>query len=487
MIFPLLTSPDCLCAIRAFLSATGAASNLQKIFSMKHTTLHDTWFAPYGIILRIVLLCMVCMLFPHEVRAGKQIFITTEKLVYPYPMNDTITVMGYLREVSAGVPVNISVSITLPDGNVTWLNPDMEFHTQDTLILQDFPFVAVPVAKLFETGGSKIFRPGGQAYGDLPAGKYIIRSTLSGAGVNDSSESIFFLVSEELLPSIAETPRPIIDSLDPPWGDAGSVIVINGRNLRGKPDLVDPSLIDRLQIKVTLAEQEIPIVDMDPDGEWLAVRLPTAPLTGDMIVNVTLPYWDMLEPPNHLLIPRVASFPSNAFPFWAAPVITSLGSTDIISGASVGITGRNFSKTSADNQVLFNGVPGTVTASTSTEMTVTVPIMPGTGLVSVCPVSNGIIGRSFTVRLAGPSVTSWYPRTIVPGSTLNIRGSNFSDTPEDIAIYLDGVPLEVLSASKTVVTARTPSNLPQGIYDLELLVYGASVQLPDAVRVVPVW
>ena len=104
----------------------------------------------------LVLVCLACTVCAH---AGRQIYLTPEKLVYPYPLDASMTIMGYLREVPAGTPVNISVSLALPDGNVTWLNPDMEFHVTQANILTQFPFVAVPVAKLFETDGSKIFRP----------------------------------------------------------------------------------------------------------------------------------------------------------------------------------------------------------------------------------------------------------------------------------------------------------------------------------------
>jgi hypothetical protein len=438
--------------------------------------------------MRIVVLCWFVLLSCSLAYGGLNIFLTTEKAVYPFPLEDEIQIMGYMREVPAGTPVDISVSLTLPDGNVTWLTPELEFHPGETEVLEQFPFVAVPVAELFKTDGSKIFDARDEAYGDLPPGRYVLKSRLQGGGVDDSSESVFFLVSEELLPSIAETPRPIIDELEPAWGYPGSIITIRGRNLRGMPELVEPALIDRFQIKVTLAGQEVPIVDMDDEGSWIDVQLPPYALSGDMIVNITLPYWDLIEPDDQLLIPRVASYASNAFPFWVSPEITGTGSSEgVMPGATVTFTGRNFSENVADNQVFFNGIPGTVTDATETTLTVVVPVIPAEQVLGVQVVSNGIAGPLFYVWPSAVRVTNWYPRTLIPGDTLYITGSGFSDTLEENWVFIGGVPQYVSSATATSLAVETSLSLQSGIMPLEVVVRGFSVNISDAITVVPVW
>lgn len=424
---------------------------------------------------------------PMNGYAGKQIYVTTEKAIYPYPLEDEIQIMGYLREVPAGTPVDIEISLELPDGNETWLNPDMEFQPSQYVILEQFPFVSVPAAELFKTDGSKILKPNGDAMGDMMAGRYVLKSELSGEGVTDTSESVFFLAPEELIPSIADTPRPIIDSVDPPWGGPGEIITINGRNLRGMEELVEPELIDKFQIKVTLAGQEIPITDMDTMGQWLKVRLPLAPLAGDIIVNLTLPYWDLLEPDDTLLIPRVASYPSNAFPFWVEPVITGVDSANIAPGSSVVFYGRNFSETVADNQLLFDEIPGTITAATADSLTVTVPQISTALPVAVEPVSNGIKGDPFYIYIASHSILNWYPRTLNGGENLTITGSGFSSTLEENAVFVDEVPLYISSATETKLIAVTSVGLKPGIHPLEVVVRGVSVKIDSAITVVPSW
>jgi hypothetical protein len=76
------------------------------------------------------------------------------------------------------------------------------------------------------------------------------------------------------------------------------------------------------------------------------------------------------------------------------PTITDISPGLGIAGDEVTITGTYFSATPADNTVSFNGVTATVTASTETSITTTVPAGATTGDVTVTSargkVSNGI-------------------------------------------------------------------------------------------------
>jgi len=429
--------------------------------------------------------------------AGRIIYLTPEKFVYPFPLDEEIQIMGYLRELTAGVPVDIEVSLELPGGSRTYLDPTLEFHPQRTRVFTGFPFVAVPTAELFSTDGSKIFQPGAAstdtaalgddvALGDMPAGRYLLRATLSGGGARDTSEAVFFLVAEEMLPAIAETPRPIIDGLDPPYGEPGSAVTIRGRNLRGDPDLVDPGLIDRFQIKVTLAGQELPVLDMDEKGEWLQAQLLAGATSGAFLVQVTLPYWDELDQ-DHLSIPRVAVFSSNAFPFFVQPRITALSTAGVFSGQYLEITGRNFNPDPVANQVLFDAVPGEVTLASETSLTVRVPELETAGPVVLTVVSNGICSAPMRLLVASPAIASWYPRTLVPGSTLTITGTGFSYTQEDNEVYLGDIALPVLTSTENKITVQTGTSLMPGVLPLRVVVNGASSRETAMVVVVPVW
>jgi gliding motility-associated-like protein len=88
-----------------------------------------------------------------------------------------------------------------------------------------------------------------------------------------------------------------------------------------------------------------------------------------------------------------------------APTITSFipGAGPV--GSSVTIAGTNFSSTPADNTVTFNGIAATVTASTTTTISVVVPLGAASGPVTVT-VNCQAVNSPFTVcSLSAPTTT----------------------------------------------------------------------------------
>lgn len=97
---------------------------------------------------------------------------------------------------------------------------------------------------------------------------------------------------------------------------------------------------------------------------------------------------------------------SNGLPYTVIqPIIPTITSIDPITGkigSTVTITGTDFSTTPMENEVRFNGTQATVTESTATTITTTVPAGATTGDVTVTrdEASNGIlftVTESFTV------------------------------------------------------------------------------------------
>ncbi len=75
-----------------------------------------------------------------------------------------------------------------------------------------------------------------------------------------------------------------------------------------------------------------------------------------------------------------------------APTITSFSPASAEVGASVTITGTNFDATPANNIVYFGSVKATVTAATTTSLTVTVPKSSVYGPITV--ISNSLLVKS---------------------------------------------------------------------------------------------
>ena len=88
----------------------------------------------------------------------------------------------------------------------------------------------------------------------------------------------------------------------------------------------------------------------------------------------------------------------------AQPTIGSFSPTSGPSGSSLTITGTNFNSTAANNAVFFNGAKGAVTAATTTQLTVTVPVGARSGFIDVVNVGTYRQAKSkvqFIVRFNG--------------------------------------------------------------------------------------
>ncbi len=104
------------------------------------------------------------------------------------------------------------------------------------------------------------------------------------------------------------------------------------------------------------------------------------------------------------------------------PTITGTTSTSGIMGALVSITGTNFSPTPSENIVKFNGMTGTVLASTTTSITTIVPTNATTGPLTVTRNCITVTAGTFTVLPYTPPCTS----VLLNGTTDKI---SFTDNP----------------------------------------------------------
>lgn len=98
------------------------------------------------------------------------------------------------------------------------------------------------------------------------------------------------------------------------------------------------------------------------------------------------------------------------------PTITSFTPISGPIGSTVIISGTNFDPTPANNIVMFNGTAATVTASTATSITTTVPVGATTGAITVMVgVNTATSATNFTVAPFNISFTT--PLSVTVGST----------------------------------------------------------------------
>ena len=145
-----------------------------------------------------------------------------------------------------------------------------------------------------------------------------------------------------------------------------------------------------------------------------------------------------------------------------APSITSFTPSSGETGATVTISGNNFSATAAENQVKFGAIAATVSAASPTSITTSVPAGASTGKISVTV--NGQTATSaadFTVNLA-PSINSFSPTSGTGGATITINGTNFSTTASQNIVKFNGATATVTAATATSLTVTLPNDATTG-------------------------
>src|SRR5262249_59993579 len=98
-------------------------------------------------------------------------------------------------------------------------------------------------------------------------------------------------------------------------------------------------------------------------------------------------------------------------------------------GTAVAISGTGFSATASQNAVTFNGIPAQITASSPTQIAVTVPAAATTGSIRVTsPGGSASSSTPFVVTSeAAPRITGFTPTVGTAGATLTvISGSDFA-------------------------------------------------------------
>ncbi|MBS1504043.1 MAG: IPT/TIG domain-containing protein, partial [Bacteroidetes bacterium] len=147
------------------------------------------------------------------------------------------------------------------------------------------------------------------------------------------------------------------------------------------------------------------------------------------------------------------------------PTPVTISSISVNSGTyntEVIISGTGFDATTANDKVFFNGKAATVSAATSTQLTVNVPLDPGTGNITLS-VDNApaITGPVFTyktlVTIASINVNSGTYNTQVI-----ITGTGFDTTRANDKVYFNGKQAPVLAATTTQLTVTVPLNAGTG-------------------------
>ena len=173
------------------------------------------------------------------------------------------------------------------------------------------------------------------------------------------------------------------------------------------------------------------------------------------------------------------------------PVVTSSTANLAVNATSMTINGFGFSTTAGNNTVSFSGgATGTVTAATSTQLTVTSLSGLVLGSLTASVTVDGVgSGTAVQVATVIPVVTSSTANLAVNATSITINGFGFDSTAgNDSVTFSNGVTGTVTSASSTQLTVTSLSGLVLGNLTATVTVdgvgSGTAVQVATVIPVV---
>ncbi len=145
------------------------------------------------------------------------------------------------------------------------------------------------------------------------------------------------------------------------------------------------------------------------------------------------------------------------------PKVTSSNASLGANSATIAISGFGFSTTAASNTVVFSGgVVGTVTAATTTLLTVTLSSRPTIvgNLTAVVTTNSLSSGSAVQVATVVPTVTSSTTALATGTTTLTIAGFGFSSTITNNSIAFNNGAVGIITAATTTSLSVTLAALP---------------------------
>lgn len=217
-------------------------------------------------------------------------------------------------------------------------------------------------------------------------------------------------------------------SFSPASGPSGTAVTISGSGFNAS------SVVDANGVQATVLKRS---------GTQLEFTWPSTATKGTIsVTNTSAPVGT---------VTTSASFTRTAH---VAPTISSFSPTSDITGASVTITGTNFSGASA---VKFGTHAASFTIASATSITTTVPNGAKPGALSVTTAAGtATSASSFTPLL---SITQVSPATGPAGTPVTIKGAGFTGTS---TVTFNGTPASITSQSPSQLVVTVPPAAPGG-------------------------
>jgi len=232
-----------------------------------------------------------------------------------------------------------------------------------------------------------------------------------------------------------QQPPPVVERLEPTAGPVGTTVQVLGRFFRADQRLF-------------LGEVELPVGSRMP-SRW-SVTIPQGAQTGRL--EVRLADGTRVTGPELRVLAAVAQ-----------PSIAGFTPVAGAAGSEVRIQGENFSPRVTDNLVTLAGATVVVRHASPTELTVIVPsgATSGAFVVRVTGAGEATSTTQFTVR-SGTQILPFLPPVAPPGPQVTLTGTGYATRATSNRVFIENVPLRVVSATATQIVVELPANAASG-------------------------
>jgi trimeric autotransporter adhesin len=247
--------------------------------------------------------------------------------------------------------------------------------------------------------------------------------------------SVVFLVLVFLVSAAPAFAGPSIAVMTPQTGPAGTLVVIIGSGFGAS------------QGASTVTFNGTPVTWVSWGSTTLSVQVPAGATSGNVAVKVA-----------------GVSSSGKSFTVSLSPVITGVSPTSGLVGATLTITGRNFTAGGTQTpQVVFNPeLYASPASSTDTSITVAVPAGATTGDLVVSVGGGNSNAVLFTVTSSDPSISNISPGGGVVGTAVTITGANFGSSRGTSTVTFNGTAGTPTNWSGTSITVPVPTGATTG-------------------------
>ncbi len=231
---------------------------------------------------------------------------------------------------------------------------------------------------------------------------------------------------------------PVIATMSPSSAGVGASVTING------------TYFGTSQASSTVTFNGVPTTVSSWSDVQIVTSVPSGATTGPLVITV-----------------NGANSNSPQFDLTATPVITSISPSSATAGTVLTIAGTNFGDAADSVAVNFpeNVYPPppalTPISRSQTSITVAVPNAATSGNVIVVVDGVSSAGSAFTF-IPTPNITSLSTYSGVPGTSVNIYGTNFGSSQGSSTVTFNGVAASVTSWGNSQIQAVAPGNVTTG-------------------------